>query len=155
MVYLRQLQTLFILRLSVWSWPQPCDLKMCGWNSVISWRRASYHNSFERGYSWLLYAPKIYQNMFIITKKRSYSEAYFHSPHKKEYSTVCVNRIGHRKWNTRRNGLPKLVQPTVPSIPYLVCNPIRSHSTRICYSVLCQTIICYIINCETAKPKDT
>ena len=33
------------------------------------------------------------------------------------------------KWNTVRNGLPKLVQPTAPSIPLPVCNPIYSHCT--------------------------
>ena len=44
--------------------------------------------------------------------------------------TVCVNRFALRKRNRGRIGLPKVVQPTGPSIQFLVCNPIYSHSTE-------------------------
>ena len=46
--------------------------------------------------------------------------------------TVCVNRIAHMKWNRGCNGLPKLVQPTVPSISFPVCNPCIYSYGKLC-----------------------
>ena len=39
-------------------WPQQRDLYILVCHSVTSWSRASYHTSFERGYSGLSYDPK-------------------------------------------------------------------------------------------------
>ena len=48
-------------------WPQPRDLYIWGWNSVISVRRAGYHTSFERACSELSYEPKYSKHSPAVT----------------------------------------------------------------------------------------